>query len=168
MLERSASVETDSALEVVIDNPQHPQLATVIPLLSEVRDVLDAVDAFVRTVAVARVFKENAGLQEAARQELMTQELLGLEEGETFAPAKVHLSRVSMASPLTLELIVTGLSSAGAASAVVYLFKNPNKIGEWWPKLQSSWYNGRAEAEKAKQAYEKLRQAGTEMRELER
>ncbi|MEV4015268.1 hypothetical protein AB0J35_32675 [Nonomuraea angiospora] len=56
---------------------------------------------------------------------------LGFEEGETFAPAKVHVSRVSMASPLTPELIMTGLSSTGAAFAVVYLFKNPDKIGEW-------------------------------------
>jgi hypothetical protein len=88
-------------------------------------------------------------------------------------PAFVEVSgvtrvvRLSMASPLTMELVLAGLSSAGGVSAVVYLFKNPDKIGSWFPKLQASWYNGRVEAEKAKQAYEVLREARTEIRELE-
>ncbi|GII81999.1 hypothetical protein Sru01_69810 [Sphaerisporangium rufum] len=49
----------------------------------------------------------------------------------------------------------------------MYVFKNPDKVGEWWPKLQLSWYNGRTEAEKARKAYEKLRNARTKVRELQ-
>ncbi|MCP2350475.1 hypothetical protein [Nonomuraea roseoviolacea] len=80
----------------------------------------------------------------------------------------VEVRRISMNSPLTMELLVGGASSLGVTSAVVYLFKNPSKLGEWWPKLQASWYDARAEAEKAKQAYEALVSARTEIEELER
>ncbi|MGW4412724.1 hypothetical protein ACWEJ6_52680 [Nonomuraea sp. NPDC004702] len=52
-------------------------------------------------------------------------------------------------------------------SLVVFLFRNPDKVGSWFPKLQASWYSGRAEAEKARKAYEKLREARTEMGELQ-
>ncbi|MFF4414537.1 hypothetical protein ACFYY8_18585 [Streptosporangium sp. NPDC001559] len=82
-------------------------------------------------------------------------------------PRRVRLARVSMNSPLLLELFVTGASGVGISSAVVYLFKNPEKIGAWFPKLRTSWYNGQAEAEKARKAYEKLRKARTKVRELE-
>ncbi|WP_371784706.1 hypothetical protein [Streptosporangium subroseum] len=84
------------------------------------------------------------------------------------APDWVRVRGISMNSPLTLELIVNGVSGAGVVTAVVYLFKNPDKIGEWFPKLQTSWYNGRAEAEKARTAYQELHEARTQIRELER
>ncbi|GAA4210575.1 hypothetical protein GCM10022252_78580 [Streptosporangium oxazolinicum] len=80
----------------------------------------------------------------------------------------LEVRHISMNSPLTLELVIGGLTSASLISAVVYLFKNPDKLGEWWPKLQTSWYNGRAEAERARKAYDKLRRARTQVRELER
>ncbi|GAA1024663.1 hypothetical protein Aple_103580 [Acrocarpospora pleiomorpha] len=79
----------------------------------------------------------------------------------------IVVSRISMNSPLTVELATTALTSAGLVSAVVYLFKNPDKLGGWFPKLQTSWYDGLAEREKAKAALEELRKAKTEMRELE-
>lgn len=82
-------------------------------------------------------------------------------------PDDVLLRRISMNSPITLELITTGIGGVSAASAVVYLFKNPDKIGGWFPKLQTSWWKGRLEAEKARKALNELREAGTTMRELD-
>ncbi|MFK4035740.1 hypothetical protein ACI2LC_08080 [Nonomuraea wenchangensis] len=58
-------------------------------------------------------------------------------------------------------------SGAGIISATVYLFKHPDQIGAWFPTLQASWWKGREEALKAKQSFEKLRDAGVEMRQLE-
>ncbi|MGW2143501.1 hypothetical protein ACWCOT_04260 [Nonomuraea bangladeshensis] len=81
--------------------------------------------------------------------------------------SSLHTRRISMNSPLTIEAIATGVFGAGGLSAIVYLFKNPDKIGEWWPRLQTSWYNGRAEAEKTKKSYQELRLEQAEMRELE-
>lgn len=72
-----------------------------------------------------------------------------------------------MNSPLYVELAATGGLGAGVLSALVFLFKNPDKLGAWIPKIQLSWYNGRAEVEKARKAYEKLRKARTQMRELQ-
>ncbi|GAB1818242.1 hypothetical protein HerbRD11066_14060 [Herbidospora sp. RD11066] len=77
------------------------------------------------------------------------------------------VSRVSVNSPLTVELLITGVLGTGGVSTLVYLFKNPEKLGEWWPKLQTSWYDGRSEAEKARRAYKALRAGKADMRELE-
>ncbi|MEU6410710.1 hypothetical protein [Microbispora sp. NPDC046933] len=123
---------------------------------------------FVSTVYVARVFNgllhDYRGSEEPTFAEDLSAVVGPL---STTAEQSVRVERISMNSPLTLELLTTGVGGAGAVSAVVYLFKNPDKIGEWFPKLQTSWYNGRAEAEKARKAYEKLRKARTEMRELQ-
>ncbi|MET8144353.1 hypothetical protein ABZU32_28940 [Sphaerisporangium sp. NPDC005288] len=81
---------------------------------------------------------------------------------------QVNVRRMSLNSPLMVDVALGGISSAGALSAVVYLFKNPDKLGQWWPKVQTSWYRGREEAEKAKQSYETLLRYRTEMQELER
>lgn len=80
----------------------------------------------------------------------------------------VLVDRISMNSPLTLDLLLTSASGGGVATALVYLFKNPDKLGQWWPKVQTSWYSGRREAEKARRSFERLREAKPEVRELER
>lgn len=49
---------------------------------------------------------------------------------------------------------------------LVFLFRNPDKIGSWIPKVQAAWYRGRAEVETARKAYEKRRKARTDTREL--
>ncbi|MBB4702957.1 hypothetical protein [Sphaerisporangium siamense] len=79
----------------------------------------------------------------------------------------VTVNRISMNSPLWMDLTVGGFTGGSVVSTVVFLFKNPDKIGAWFPKLRASWYNGQAEAEKARQKVEKLRKARTEIRELE-
>ncbi|MFI6457200.1 hypothetical protein ACIBF6_37290 [Streptosporangium amethystogenes] len=73
-----------------------------------------------------------------------------------------------MSAPLAVDLLLTGTGGAGVVSLVVFLFRHPDKIGGWFPKLQTSWYNGRLQAEKARRAYKDLRDAQAEMRELER
>ncbi|MFI6482694.1 hypothetical protein ACIBH1_32510 [Nonomuraea sp. NPDC050663] len=78
-----------------------------------------------------------------------------------------RVRRIAMNSPLVVDLLIAGISSAGVATAAAYIFKNPDKIGSWFPSLQTAWYNGRVEAEKAKQAYEELLRARAELRELE-
>ncbi|MFI6457199.1 hypothetical protein ACIBF6_37285 [Streptosporangium amethystogenes] len=72
-----------------------------------------------------------------------------------------------MSAQLIVNLLLTSAGGAGSVSLLVYLFKNPDKIGEWFPKIRASWYNGQAEAEKARKAYEKIRKARTQRRELE-
>ncbi|GGT17410.1 hypothetical protein GCM10010176_072570 [Nonomuraea spiralis] len=47
-----------------------------------------------------------------------------------------------MNSPLTLELIIQGTGGAGLVSGLAYLFKNPDKVGGWFGRLQAAWYDG--------------------------
>ncbi|MEV7970950.1 hypothetical protein AB0O34_33900 [Sphaerisporangium sp. NPDC088356] len=171
-------------LEVVIESPQGHEAVRDLPTLDEVLDLMKAVEDFVDAVAIGLAARETesqlgfilgavsawvAQVQEAARVLLgsFLDGLVRARRGEATSTTIV-VSRISMNSPLTMELLVGATSSAGVASAVVYLFKNPDKIGSWFPRLQASWYNGRAEAEKARRAYEKLRAARTKMRELQR
>ncbi|MBB6545859.1 hypothetical protein [Nonomuraea rubra] len=164
-----------SGLEVVIDSTVgtadlHPAYGYALDLLSTLNEVI-------RAVRIAQQIKERVGALEELPVEVDTFsreviELLELmvyrESVGVVSRGNVHLRSISMNSPLTLELVTTGAGGAGVISAVVYLFRNPDKIGSWFPRLQASWYNGRAEAEKARRAYEKLRKARTRMRELDR
>ncbi len=135
------------------------------PVLFDVIEVLSALHAFVGAVDMAAQASElQDAVDEADDEALASQAAAFL---RILAIESMLVTRLSMNSPLTIELAVAGISSAGVVSTVVYLFKNPDKIGEWFPKLQVGWYNGRAEAEKARKAYEKLRDARTKIRELE-
>jgi len=69
--------------------------------------------------------------------------------------------RVSMNSPLTIELI--GSLSTGA----LFLLRNPSKIGSWLPRVRESWFRAQVEAERAKRAYRELTRTGIEVEELE-
>lgn len=136
----------DVLAEALADELEHLIAEAETPLLPEVLDVMQAVQDFVQAVV---------------RGELERQ------RSRPYGHDRVHVRRISMNSPLVMDLIVTGTGTAGVASAVVYLFKNPDKLGEWFPKLQAAWYNGRVEAEKARKAYEKLKKARTKVRELQ-
>jgi hypothetical protein len=179
-------------LGVVIGQPAGAyEPSEAAPTFGAVVDLMTQLSTVIRTVAVATVVKDvdtrlhvnpsgefalgfTSFLVASLRRMGFTgvlstvntanDDVESLEAGD---PDFVKLGRISMNTPLTMEVIVSGVSGAGIVTAVVYLFKNPAKIGEWFPKLQTSWYDGRAEAERAKQAYKKLREAKTEMRELE-
>ncbi len=69
--------------------------------------------------------------------------------------------RVSMNSPLTIELI--GSLSTGA----LFLLKNPGMIGSWIPRVRESWFHAQAEAARAKRAYRELTRTGIEVEELD-
>ncbi|MFI6991057.1 hypothetical protein [Nonomuraea wenchangensis] len=164
-----------SGLEVVI-NPAD-RLDIPMPVYSHVLDLLTAVDEVVRVVKVAQRVKES-GVEEfdelpdeldVLSRDVIHQLEMVVEQirSDVVGSGRVHLRSISMNSPLTLELVTTGVSGASLISAVVYLFRNPDKIGSWFPRLQTSWYNGRVEAEKAKRAYEKLHKARARLRELE-
>ncbi|WP_218038954.1 hypothetical protein, partial [Acrocarpospora pleiomorpha] len=140
------------------------------PRLHQVSALLRALNTFVEAVDDASTVK--AGGDSDAPFWGATQRRLRMRARERLVPngsieTGIVVSRISMNSPLTVELATTALTSAGLVSAVVYLFKNPDKLGGWFPKLQTSWYDGLAEREKAKAALEELRKAKTEMRELE-
>ncbi|MFI7693529.1 hypothetical protein ACIBQ6_31000 [Nonomuraea sp. NPDC049655] len=163
-----------NGLEVLID----PTAGTtdLHPAYGHALDLLNALNEVIKAVRIAQQIKDRVGALEELPVEVDTFsaeviELLELlvyrESVGVVSRGGVHLRSVSMNSPLTLELVTTGAGGASVISAVVYLFRNPDKIGSWFPKLQASWYNGRVEAEKARTAYEKLRKARTQMRELD-
>lgn len=172
MLEVAALTETSSALEVVVERPQGVGSPTdLAPRLAQVLGLLQALDTFIDAVAVGWLNRGSRGSDDdLVVYARMSQELL-MHQASPRSVAVIFLNtrigRISMNSPLTVELLVSGLGSAGVVSAVVYLFKNPTKIGEWFPKVQASWYNGRAEAERARNAYETLRKARTKIHKLE-
>ncbi len=158
-------------LRAIQDSPSSATTSGV-PTFTEVRDLLEELESFVRQVYVAHEVKRLwSGPDPIDGQHRIASVLAIMTElmPTIHAQSEQHLklARISMNSPLTTELLVTGVSGTGVVSTVVYLFKNPDKIGSWFPKLQTSWYNGRAEAEKAKKSYEKLRAARTKMRELQ-
>jgi len=59
-----------------------------------------------------------------------------------------EIARLSKGSPLVVDLIGQG----GVAAAVVYLFKNPEKIGSFFPLILKGWRNGSMAARQAKLA----------------
>ncbi|WP_146178597.1 hypothetical protein [Nonomuraea fuscirosea] len=125
-----------SGLEVVIDSTAgtvdlHPAFGHALDLLSTLNEVI-------RAVRIAQQIKERVGALEELPAEVDTFsreviELLELmvyrESVGVVSRGNVHLRSISMNSPLTLELVTTGAGSAGVISAVVYLFRNPDKIG---------------------------------------
>ncbi|NUP77580.1 MAG: hypothetical protein HOV96_08540 [Nonomuraea sp.] len=142
----------DSGLEVVVERPAFQ--GSRAPLLAEVMDLLAAFETFYDCVRRAWLVNQlKVGDQDSAEVERTAaitsvtglgaaggDDPLGLLRGGS----SLRVRRISMNSPLTMELLTTGAGGAGVVSAVVFLFKNPDKIGAWFPTLQSSWYNGRA------------------------
>ncbi|MER5643939.1 hypothetical protein [Streptosporangium sp. NPDC002524] len=159
---------TINQVENVFDS--HPSLLRLSSLMTTLQEVFEA-------VAVAADIKEGRRPVDDAppppNAPSMPWRHLPLAIRREMDPSQVsesvtvRVSKISMNSPLVMELVTTGVGGAGVVSAVVYLFRNPGKVGEWFPKLQTSWYNGRTEAEKARRAFFELRNARTEMRELE-
>lgn len=148
-----AQIHTQARVEVTFHEPDRYRNDPG-PSLGEVESLLVALNAFV--IAAAYVHFDNENRQ--------SQFSTVASEGRI---PQVFVSKISMNSPLYVELAATGGLGAGVLSALVFLFKNPDKLGAWIPKIQLSWYNGRAEVEKARKAYEKLRKARTQMRELQ-
>ncbi|MEV5558042.1 hypothetical protein AB0L44_30680 [Nonomuraea wenchangensis] len=169
-------------LQVVIGGPA-AAMPLSDPYLADVIDLLQTVDNVMWQIRAAEIVRR--GLQIGRRDprgygqgyppppdeptRRVGRELLHRvrREIEDKPAGLARLTRISMASPLVADLAVTGMSGAGIISATVYLFKHPDQIGAWFPKLQTSWWKGREEALKAKQSFEKLRDAGVEMRQLE-
>ncbi|MBF8191382.1 hypothetical protein ITP53_37920 [Nonomuraea sp. K274] len=178
----------EKGLEVVIDRPDGgkaltsggPSLVEVLDLVSALSTLLDVVNVgwkIYETIVEARSSPGQRTIPHRAAEDLyiliadkedLRQSVEGVVQRRDLDLASIRLRHVSMNSPLTMELVTSGVSGADVISTVVYLFKHPDRISAWLPKLQTSWYDGRAEAEKAKKAYEKLRKARTEMRELDR
>ncbi|MEO3860134.1 hypothetical protein [Acrocarpospora sp. B8E8] len=149
--------DSDEALEEAEANELHHIRWEASPLENVARVVMAVYD-FVDAV-------RRAHLVRAASPDLVSGDVeIELMRQPKSSARDLTVVRISMESPLTLELLVTG---AGVASTAVYLFRNPDKIGEWIPKLQAGWYRGRVEAERAKRAYIRLRGSRTTMRELE-
>ncbi|MEO3860133.1 hypothetical protein [Acrocarpospora sp. B8E8] len=136
---------------------------TGVPKLTEVANMLLTLDRTSDTVGMALLVKRAGVSGWRDRRDHRRVAERQLEEQIKQRELGIRVDRLYLNSPLTVELIASGTLGAGVLTAFVYLFKNPDKLGEWWPKLQTSWYNGRAEAVKAKKAYEMLRQAQTEI-----
>ncbi|MER5646708.1 hypothetical protein [Streptosporangium sp. NPDC002524] len=157
---------TGKHLEVVIKFAVEGHKPTLGEVDELIQALMEAIDRIGRAVQL-KSFRDT--LPDALTRSLLETALRTfLRAVGTFVGPSVQVHRISMNSPLTLELILGGAGGAGTVSALVYLFKHPDKLGEWFPKVQTSWYNGRAEAEKARKAYEKLHRARTEVRQIER
>ncbi|MFD9948950.1 hypothetical protein ACFWYW_52520 [Nonomuraea sp. NPDC059023] len=142
---------------------QGPPIQMVASFLQSLNKFIDAVDValFIRGHVRTDRFSD------APRYEVALDQV-----GEAVAArstSAVRIARMSMGSPLVAEVIINGLTGTAAAGAVAYLFKNPDQIGGWFPRLQTAWYNGLAEREKAKREYRELREEGGDIqpRELE-
>ncbi|MFI6319740.1 hypothetical protein ACIBG8_19555 [Nonomuraea sp. NPDC050556] len=139
------------------------------PTIAEMNDLLVAVQTVVEAVDDAMYLKEADDAQLRFLDEdpiISISDNVGIKRFTTERNAFVQ--KLSMNSPFAMELLITGVGSGSLVGTVIYLLKNPAKLGSWFPTLQTSWYKGRAEAERAKKAYQKLRAAGTEMRQIER
>ena len=67
-----------------------------------------------------------------------------------------------MESPLMIELIGSVLTGA------LFLLKHPELIGGWLPRVRESWFDARAAADRARESYQALKNAGIEVEDLER
>lgn len=148
-----AQIHTQARVEVTFHEPDRYQNDPGTSL-DEVGSLLAALNAFVIAAAYAHFNNEDG--HSHFRTVLF--------EGRI---PQVFVSKISMNSPLYVELAAAGGLGAGVLSTLAFLFKNPDKLGAWIPTIQLTWYNGRAEVEKARKAYEKLRKARTQMRELQ-
>ncbi|MEU6725993.1 hypothetical protein ABZ917_20015 [Nonomuraea wenchangensis] len=163
-------------LQVVIGGPA-AAMPLSDPYLADVLDLLQTVDTVMWQIRAAEIIRQGMDLSRGRSQVYVPDLLSGRMPREVRnrvrraiedkPPGLARINRISMASPLVADLVVGGMSGAGIISATVYLFRHPDQIGAWFPKLQTSWWKGREEALKAKQSFEKLRDAGVEMRQLE-
>ncbi|MET8143331.1 hypothetical protein ABZU32_23770 [Sphaerisporangium sp. NPDC005288] len=158
-----------------------------LPSLGEVVDLLTTLNDLIRVINIAHAVREASraprfgptervvgtppapgeGVNSLAEERVKLRQIKAMVRDEASHENSAILDRISMNSPLSLEVLLPGAGGTAVAGMVVYIFKNPDKIGEWFPKLQAAWYNGQVEAEKARQKVEKLRKARTEMRELQ-
>ncbi|MGW4799979.1 hypothetical protein ACWEPC_46950 [Nonomuraea sp. NPDC004297] len=134
-------------------------------LLPDLRDLMDLTASIVTLLGMLNAVPVDVERDEGESKLLPSPSSLGARDR---LARRVKVRRISMNSPLTLELIIQGAGGASLISGLVYLFKNPDKVGGWFGRLQAAWYDGRTEAEKARRAYEKLRRARTTVRELDR
>ncbi|NAS27010.1 hypothetical protein GT755_35740 [Herbidospora sp. NEAU-GS84] len=150
--------------------------------LGSVAKVLSTLNALSRRIAAAYLLKSRMSIYGASSLHLEGAAVAEREVGDDDAmsgylreqlrigvprdSAPLLVMHMSMHSPLTIEAIATTVLGTGGVTAIVYFFKNPEKLGKWWPKVQTSWYDGRAEAVKAERAYRALKDARTEMHEI--
>jgi hypothetical protein len=143
--------------------------------LAGVASVFESLTTFCQLVNFATVLENQSQLSPEERQFYVET----LQLAYTASPGKisaidyqrivgVHSSltpavrRVSMGSPLTIELIGSGLTGA------LFLLKHPESIGGWLPRVRESWFNARAAADRARENYQTLKNAGIEVEDLER
>jgi hypothetical protein len=148
---------------------RHPAQGAVT--LCTLHDALGLLDEFCSVVNLASLLEEGRADEEVRATFESTHPLR--DDGPDHAEVLVRLDsdirslvapvvrRISMGSPLTIELI--GSLTTGA----LFLLKNPAMIGRWVPTVREHWFQAEAEAERAKRAYRALTQAGIEVEELE-
>jgi hypothetical protein len=81
--------------------------------------------------------------------------------------ASPRVLRLSMSSPLVVDIVTSVAGTGGISVGAAYLLKNPEALGSWIPRVRASWYQAQAEAETARRLHAKLIAAGMEVEELE-
>ena len=85
----------------------------------------------------------------------VTEELYG--PGSNVVPPKSpRVARISMASPLVTQLLA-GSGGIVSLGMVGFILKNPDKLGEFLPRISESWYETKIRAVEAKLRYVETR-----------
>lgn len=136
--------------------------------------ILETVNTFCVTVDLAAVFamkEANADvrwLRRARWHEPGTRDTgdVNFEDYQRWqADVEPTVRGMTMHSPLVLDIVTRVTGAGGLAATAAYLFKHPEQIGSWLPRVRASWYDARTEAEKARRAHERLMLAGMQVEE---
>lgn len=74
-------------------------------------------------------------------------------------PEVPSVASIQMASPLVSQ-IAAGSNGIVALGLVGYILRNPERLGEFLPRIQEAWYNSRASAQEAKENLQRLNARG--------
>ncbi|MBO2447088.1 hypothetical protein J4573_08310 [Actinomadura barringtoniae] len=121
----------------------------------EIRKTLAHLEAFIRAVALAQ-FVADAESRGAVLRERDIKRMTRQIQHET---NRIYAASLNMNSPLILEMIIPAGSISAITGVLVYMAKNPQKLGEWWPTVQTAYYNAQREKLKARRALEKMERA---------
>ncbi|GAB2841444.1 hypothetical protein GCM10027176_51620 [Actinoallomurus bryophytorum] len=129
--------------------------------LPQVRQTLAALETMLQSLALAHLVA-NLETRTVQASSVGESDVKRLKEQVRFEVGRIFVEHLSINSPLQLAMMIPAGVLTAITGAFVFLLKNPEKLGSWWPRVQTGYYKAEREKLKAQRALARLQRAAPE------
>lgn len=126
--------------------------------LPQVRQTLTALETMLQSLALARLVTDLEA-RTVQGSSVSESQVKRLKEQVRYEVGRIFVEHLTMNSPLQLAMTIPAGALTAITGAFVYLLKNPEKLGSWWPRVQTGYYKAEREKLKAQRALARLQRA---------